>query len=253
MPKAFGRRDHVQLALDEALLNVFPAFGRQPGVEMVCCQAFQLKEFRDLFRLPPRRAVHDGATLSVGGQVGLENLMDMGEFLATGCRDHFKCKIGSLRAAVEYGEFDSELLPEVINNVLPHVRLGSRGQAEDGRHRAIAHLLADETADVAIVGPKIVPPARQAVRLVEHPSADLPLIERAAQGLGTELLGGDDEDARISKPNPIQRVLPLGQGEEAVYRNASADPACLQSRHLVRHQRNQGRDHDGQRSGLVKA
>ena len=175
----------------------------------------------------------------------------MAVFLAAGCRDHFECKIGSLGTTVEYGEFDSEGVPEVIYDILPDVRFGGRGQAENGRHRTATRLLMNETADIAIVGPKVVSPARQTVCLVEHPSADLPLIERAAQGPGTELLGGNEENARISEPHPIQSVLTLRKGEEAVYRDAAADPARFQSRHLVRHQRDQGRDHDGQRSGLV--
>ena len=57
----------------------------------------------------------------------------------------------------------------------------------------------------------------------------------------------------VSQANPVQRVGALGHRQQPVDRHAAADPAFLQPGHLIRHQRDQGRDDDRQRTGLVVA
>ena len=135
----------------------------------------------------------------------------------------------------------------------PHVRLGGRGQAQQRRYRPWSGLLADEAAHVAVVGTEVVAPAREAVGLVQHPAADLALVERPAQGAAAKLLRRDQEDACAAEAHPLQRLGPLGHGEHPVDGHAALDPMPLQSRHLVRHQRDERRDHHRQRAGLVVA
>ena len=60
----------------------------------------------------------------------------------------------------------------MAQDVLPHLRLGRGGQAQ---HRRIGGLFADEARHIAVIRPKVMAPLGQAMRLVEHPSADLPL------------------------------------------------------------------------------
>ena len=188
-----------------------------------------------------------------GGRVGLQHLVDVGELLAARGGHHFVAQIAALGAAVEDRELDAELLAEVADDVLAHVRLGGRGQAQQRRYRPRRGLLADEAAHVAVVGTEVVAPAREAVGLVQHPAGDLALVQRPAQGAAAELLRRDQEDARASEAHTLQRVGPLGHGEHPVDGHAALDPMPLQPRHLVRHQRDQGRDHHRQRAGLVIA
>ena len=179
--------------------------------------------------------------------------MDVGELLAARGRDHLVAEVGALGTAVEEREFDAEFLAEVAEDVLAHIGLGGRGQAEQRRHRLSTRLLADEAAHVAVVGAEVVAPAREAVSLVQHPAADLALVERPAQGAAAELLRRDQEDARAAEAHTLQRLGTLGHGEHPVDGHAALDPPLLQARHLVRHQRDQGRDHHRQRAGLVIA
>ena len=179
--EGIGRRDRAKLAADEAPLDVLLGLRRQARVIVLGRHALQLKELRHLLALPTRRTVDDGAAGSVRRQIRLENLVDVTELLPARGRDHLEGQIAALRAAVEDRELDTELVPEMPRNVPGHVRLGGRGQAQHRRHRLIAGLLPDEAADIAVVGPEVVAPAGQAVGLVEHPAADLALVEHPAQ------------------------------------------------------------------------
>ena len=248
-----GRRDRAQGAADEALLHVLLGLRRHTGVKMLRRHVLQLQELRHLLAPPARRAIDDGAAGGVLRQIGLQHLMDVGELLATRGRDHLVAEVAALGAAVEDREFDAELLAEVPGDVLAHVGLRGRGQAQQRRYRPGSSLLADEAAHITVVGAEVVAPAREAVRLVQHPAADLALVERPAQGAAAELLRRDQEDARTPEPDPVQCLSPLGHGEHPVDGYAALDPPRLQPRHLVRHERDQGRDHHRQGAGLLVA
>ncbi len=172
--------------------------------------AFQLQELCHLHALTAGRAIDDGTARHVWWQVRLENLVDVGKFLASRRRDHLERQVGTLGAAVENPQPDAEPVPEMPGDVLGHVRLRGCGQAQHRRHRPRACPLPDEAADVAVIGSESVAPSRQAVRLVQHPAADLALVERPAQGTGAELFWRDDENAGVAQPDPVQRVGPLG-------------------------------------------
>src|SRR5690606_20232229 len=62
-------------------------------------------------------------------------------------------------------------------------------QAQHRRHRPLPRPFADEAGDVAVVGPEVVPPLRQAVGLVKHPRADLALGDDPSEGTVAQLLG----------------------------------------------------------------
>ena len=98
-----------------------------------------------------------------------------------------------------------------------------------------------------------MPPAGQAVRLVEHPSADLPLGEGLAHGDAAKLLRGDDENAGVAQAYPIQRLLAFRHGQQAVDGDGATDAVPFQAGHLIRHERHQRGDHHRQRPGFVVA
>ena len=220
-----GRRDRAQRPADEALLHVLLALRRHACVEVLGRHVLQLQELRHLLAPPARRAIDDGTAGGILRQArGLQHLMDVGELLAACGRDHLVAEVGAFGAAVEEREFDAELLAEVAEDVVAHVGLRGRGQAQQWWHRLSTRLLADEAAHVAVVGAEVVAPAREAVRLVQHPAADLALVERPAQGAAAELLRRDQEDARAPEAHPVQCLGPLGHGEHPVDGHAALDP-----------------------------
>ena len=81
------------------------------------------------------------------------------------------------RAAIDAGELRSQLGSEVVEDVAHHARLGGRGEAEEGRDRFVAGELLGEPRNVAVVRTEIVAPFREAVGLIDHPVADLPLLQ----------------------------------------------------------------------------
>ena len=173
--------------------------------------------------------------------------MNMGELFPARRRHDNEIEIGPSGAAVEDSEGDVQIVPKIGNDFLLHVGFG-RGR--EAQHRRIHGVFANETGHVAVVGPEIVPPLREAMRFVEHPRADLALLECPAHGSAAELLRRDDEDAGVPEAHPVERGGPLGEGEQPVDRDAGRDPEFLQAGDLVRHEGNQRRDHDGQRAGL---
>ena len=236
-------RSVPRLPVDEALLHVLLALRRHAGVKVVGRHLLQLQELGHLLAPPACRAVDDGAARGMRRQIGVQHLTDVIELLAARGRDHIEAEVGALGATVEDRELDAELLLEVANDVFAHVRLGSGGEAEQRRDRLFTGFLADEAAHVAVVGAEVVAPARQAMRLVQHPAADLALIQRAPQGAAAELLWRDQEYARTAKADALQRSGPFGHGEHPVDGHAALDPMPLQPRHLVRHQSDEWGDH----------
>ena len=203
-----GRRNRAQVAPDEALLHVLLGLGRHSGVEVLGRHLLQLQERRHLLATPARRAVDNGAARGIRRQAGLQHLADMGELLAARGWHYREVEIVALGAAVEDGQLDTQLVAKVADDVLasrPASRVAVRQSS--GGIGSVAGLLADEAAHVAVVGAEVVAPAREAMRLVQHPAADLALVQRPAQGAAAQLLRRDQEDARrAAETHALQRV-----------------------------------------------
>ena len=97
----------------------------------------------------------------------------MRELLSASRRHDHELQVGALGTAVKDGQLNAEFVPEVSGDVLHHIGLGGRGQAQDRRDRLLPGLLADEAPDVAIIGPEVMAPPREAVGLVQHPHAPI--------------------------------------------------------------------------------
>ena len=219
--------------------------------------AFLQQKFRHFFGLPARRAIHDRAAGGVRRQIGQQQLMDMREFFMLRGLHHGKIQIGAIRAAVERHQFDPDFIAEVVDHVGHHIRFGGSGQAQDWRNQtcAIKHLrfLLDEAADIAIIGTKVLPPFRDAMRLVQHPGADFALFQHLAHCFAAQLFRRNNQDTGVAQPYPVQRIAPFRHRQQAIDRHAAGDAARFQSRHLIRHQRHQRRNHYSQRASLVIA
>ncbi len=158
-----------------------------------------------------------------GGKQEARTCGDVGELLAVPGRHHLEDEIGALGSAVEHGQFDSEPVPKVPGDVADDLGPGGRGQTQDRGHRIVARLLPDEAAHVAVVGPEVVSPARQAMRLVEHPAADLALVQDTAQGAGPQLLRRDQQDAGVPQPHPVQGIGTFRHRQQPVDREGPPD------------------------------
>ena len=164
-----------------------------------------------------------------------------------------KLRLSARRAAVEDVELDAQTLPEVLDDLDDDRGLGGGSQAQDRGNCVVSGLVADEAADVAVVGLEVLAPFGKAVRLVEHPAADLPLIQGLSQGAVAELLGRDKHDAGVAQAYLVESIPAFRHGQQAVDGVAGCDAACVQPGHLIRHQGHQGRDDHGEGAGLVVA
>ena len=148
-------------------------------------------------------------------------------------------------------EDDAELLAEVADELVDHGLPGGRGEARDRGDRRVGALgeRPDEARGVEVVGAEVVAPLREAVRLVEHPRADLPVFERLAERAIPELLRRDEDDGEGAAPEALEHLRALERREQAVDR---ADGArlrlSLERLDLVLHQRLERRDDDGERA-----
>ena len=88
--------------------------------------------------------------------------------------------------AVKDGQINTEPVMEMGTDVFPHIGLGGRRQTHN---LSVGRLFADEACHIAVVGPEIMAPARQAMCLVQHPGANLALVKDAAHGTAAQLLG----------------------------------------------------------------
>ena len=248
-----GGGDDFQVPVDEALLHVLLGVRSEAGMEVIGADVLVSQEFRYLLGAMAAGAIDNGATGLVGRQVGGQQVVDEGELLAARRRDDLEAQVVARRAAVEDVELDTESFLEVLDDLGDDRGLGGGGQAQDGGNLAVSGLVADEAADVTVVGPEVLAPFGQAVGLVEHPAADFALIQGLSQGAVAQLLGGDEHDAGVAQAHLVEGVASFRHGQQAVDGDAGCDAARLQPGHLIRHQGYQGRDDHGEGAGLVVA
>ena len=122
-----GGDDGPQFPPYEAILDVLLGLRRQPGMEVFRVDPLRLQELRDLLRLPPCRAVDDGAARLVVRKIGRQYLVDMSELLSAARLHDHKLQIRALSATVQDPQADIELLLKVVLDFVHHVGLGGRG------------------------------------------------------------------------------------------------------------------------------
>ena len=248
-----GRGDDPEPAVAETLLHLLLPLRLEAGVEMVRVHSARGEELRHLLGSAARRAVDDRARNVARRQALFQQRQDVGVLAVLSGLDHLEGEVVAERPAVDQLQLDPEARPEMVEDVAQHARLGRRGQADHGRRRSVAAELPDEAADVAVVGPEILAPFREAMRLVDDPVSDLALPEDRADGGVPELLGRDQQDRRVAEPDAVERLVAFRQRQQPVDRDGGGDPVPTQPVDLIRHQRHERRDHHGERPGLVEA
>ena len=128
------------------------------------------------------------------------------------------------------------------------VRRRGRAQHRDARRQPLEHL-----GQAPVVGPEVMPPVGDAVRLVDHEQPDA-LDEqrqhRVAELRVVQALGADEQQVdRVLRQQPLHLVPRIAIGRVDRVR---PDPQPLRGRDLVAHQRQQRR-HDERRPGAPLA
>ena len=134
-------------------------------------------------------------------------------------------------------------------NLGDHVGLGGGREAGDGGHGdalALRQFL-DEAGGIEIVGPEVMTPFGQAVRLVEDPAADLTRLQHPSERDIAQLLRGAIEDGDLAQADSFQHLAALRSGQQAVEcRRVEAPGLEDQIVHLILHQGLQRREHERQ-------
>ena len=178
--------------------------------------------------------------------------MDVLDALRSRSRHHHELQIGAFGSTVDDFQPRLQRPVEMLPNIVDDIVLGSGRQAQDGRG-ILPVVLGDVTRDVAIVRAEIVPPFRQAVRLVHDPRADPAPRDRLPERTIAKLLRSDQNDTGVAEPNVGKRFGAFRHGYEAVDRGGADDALAAHRRNLVGHQRHQRRNHHGERPGCFVA
>jgi hypothetical protein len=114
-------------------------------------------------------------------------------------------------AAVEEVHVAARGLDDLQADVGDDALLGGRGHAEDLRRRRVAVDVGEAAHGIAVIGPEIVAPLGDAMRLVEDPEADAAAVESGPDGRVAQLLRRDEEHAGLAMGHLVQ-APPAGEG-----------------------------------------
>ena len=148
-------------------------------MEEVRRQPLPFQELRHLFRGPAGGAIDHSARGAFRRQIRLDGGQDVGQLGGLLRGQHGEGQVGAHRPAIQQHQIHPQTGLEMVADVAHHLGLGGGCQAQNGR-RAVARELLDEAADIAVVGPEIVAPFADAMRLVQNPQPDLALLQNGA-------------------------------------------------------------------------
>ena len=120
---------------------------------------------------------------------------------------------------------------------------GRRGRRECADRRTAAR--GDRLAESAVVGPEVVTPARDAVRLVDHEAIDGQPAEAVEEPRCAETFGRQIQEAELARRGGSQRVG-AGRGAHLAVQARGRHPERVETCDLVDHQRDERRDDDGE-------
>ena len=228
-PEGDRRDHHVDPPLQEPALRLVPRLRRHPRVVRHGLQAPR-QLVRERFRIAPGRRVDDrGAPRAVG-----EDLPDDPPPAARRRLGHLDRQVRPPEAVDEAGRFRH---PELLANVLLHARRRGGGQRDDGGGPERR----EPRAEKAVVGPEIVPPVRDAVRLVDGDEGHCPLRQHLGEAGDAEPLRGDEEEVEL----PVEVVaadLTGGQPVDPRVDPLGGETQSPEARRLVLHEGDEGGD-----------
>ena len=144
--------------------------------------------------------------------------------------------------AVEAGDADIGVVEaEALADVVAHEGVGGGGQSDDGRVAQAG----SGGAEVAVAGAEVVAPLRDAVGLVDGEEGDVDAAQGGDKTTVGEALGGNVEEAEVAIGDAAQDVGLLLAGDSRID-GRGGDPVARERIDLVLHQREQGRDNEGE-------
>ncbi len=229
-PKGARGHRHRHLAPHEQILRRLALGLRKPGVVGAVGDVVLLQLGGDGLHTLARGAVNDTRAVLPDQRAQAAGFVDLAG------------ELGDVKAQVVPGESGDEdrglLQPELALDILAHIRGGRGGK---GRTQRTPDLPQD-LAQAHVVGPEVVPPLADAVRLVDGEHGDLGRLQRPHEAARPEALRGDIHELERAPAHTLQHLALLIPALRAV-NHGRRDAASLKSVHLVLHQRDQRRDH----------
>ena len=146
-------------------------------------------------------------------------------------------EVGAVKAGAHRTlRFDLEPPADVIQN-------GGRGCGGQ-RQYAFGFELACKTRQLEVVGAEIVPPLRDAMRLVHGKQGDPDMPQHCSEAFVVEALRRDVEQSKFAASEFLYDLPVLIESERGV-KPAGADAFCCERIDLILHQRDQWRDDQG--------
>ena len=154
-------------------------------------------------------------------------------------------RLGALHAEVEVGPVEAahkhEGLAQLqgVHDVGAHLLGGRRGERS---HAGTGGQALHETGYLAVVGAEVLAPLRHAVRLVHGDEVDGHGVGELGQARAGEALGRHIEQTDLPGRRTGEGIGLLGGAERGVDARGG-DASLFQARHLVFHERDEGRHH----------
>ncbi len=189
------------------------------------------QEGRGLLHGGPREAVDDSGVTGVLAADQLQHLLERVVLRSDPVLDV---------RPVEAGDEVPGLLQAEPRHDLGVGGLGGRRGQRDPRHLRPALV---QHRQREVVGPEVVTPLGDAVRLVDREERDRPPVEQPLGALGAQALGGQVEQVQLAAEERLLDRLPLVRVLRRV-EESGPHPEGGQRVHLVLHQRDEGRDDD---------
>ena len=230
-----GGHDDIDLLHQELVLVVGPGFGVQAGVVRKGLDAVDGKHLGHFLHLFTTEAVDDAAFAGVLADEADDVLLRL-HFVP-----HFVIEIGPVEGGLEHpGVLDAEILEDVAL----HFQGGGSRQGDDGSRLD----LVDDGTDFPVFGTEVMAPFGDAVGLVHSVEGDFDFLQQGDVLFFGEGLGGDVQQFGDAAEQVLLDFLDLDAGEGGIQEMGDAVVAGFEAAdgvHLVFHEGDQGRNHDG--------
>ncbi len=228
-PERRRRHDDIQLIGEERLVHAGALLRRHPRVICRRAQAALVQLLCVALGVAPSRRVHQTRRRQ------LRDLVDDGGALVgiRGVPAHGQCDVGAVQVAHAQRGL---LQAQAPHDLCPHGCGSRRGQSDD---RGPPEPLGERT-EHQVVGAEVVPPRRDAVRLVDHEQRHLQIGERGQHVLLRELLRCQQHELRIARPQTPPRFAVRPRAPRGVQGDAIGGiRRVLQTDELILLQRDQ--------------
>ncbi len=225
-----GGHHHHAVFLDEPVLPLLALGGGEAGVIGERVDAVVDQHLRRLLHRPARETVDDPALAAMLVADETQQLAARIVLAGDGVAD--------VRAVEALHELARVLQLQARDDLAPRGGVG-RGRERDARYAGVTF---SEHRELQVFGAEVVPPLRDAMRLVDGEQRELHGIEQPEAALGDETFGCHVEQVELPRLRAALDGLRLAPLQRRV-EEGGAHTRLLQRRHLILHQRDQRRNH----------